>query len=81
MLELRIWPAREIAMTLSIDAIFENGVFVPVTRPALTDHERVRLTVEPVVSSSKSPKQIIQERRNHRIKIDGNLAREIALFC
>ena len=65
-------------MALSIDATFENGVFVPATRPALTDHERVRLIVEPIGPLPKSPKQIVKERRNHRIKINPDLAREIA---
>jgi Protein of unknown function DUF104 len=33
-------------MRLNVDASFENGVFVPRTRPALADREHVRLTIE-----------------------------------
>jgi Protein of unknown function DUF104 len=33
-------------MSLKVDASFENGVFVPSTRPVLADRERVRLTIE-----------------------------------
>ena len=33
-------------MVLKIDASFENGVFVPSSRPRLADRERVRLTIE-----------------------------------
>ncbi|HZW30074.1 MAG TPA: antitoxin family protein [Isosphaeraceae bacterium] len=63
-------------MTLSIDATYEDGVFVPVQRPDLADHERVRLTVEPV-APPLSPLEIIQ-RRGRRIKGDPQLAQEIA---
>ncbi len=34
-------------MALKVDASFDDGVFVPAQRPALADHERVRLTIEP----------------------------------
>ena len=40
-------------MTLKVDASFENGVFVPTRRPALADHERVRLTIEAAAASSE----------------------------
>jgi hypothetical protein len=33
-------------MTMKIVASFENGVFVPTSRPGLDERERVRLTVE-----------------------------------
>ena len=33
-------------MTLTIEATYENGVFVPVQPVDLVNHERVRLTVE-----------------------------------
>jgi hypothetical protein len=35
-----------VMMVLKIDASFENGVFVPSSRPGLADRERVRLTIE-----------------------------------
>ena len=62
-------------MALSIEATFENGVFVPKTRPALTDHEKVRLLVEPLPSTAE---EVIERTRHHRIQIDPELAREIA---
>jgi predicted DNA-binding antitoxin AbrB/MazE fold protein len=33
-------------MSVSIDATYENGVFVPTQQPPLKDHTRVRLQVE-----------------------------------
>jgi predicted DNA-binding antitoxin AbrB/MazE fold protein len=33
-------------MSVSIDATYENGVFVPAQQPPLKDHTRVRLQVE-----------------------------------
>ncbi len=33
-------------MSLKVNAAFENGVFVPATRPELAERERVRLTIE-----------------------------------
>ena len=33
-------------MSSQIDAIFENGVFRPTQSVSLSDHQRVRLTVE-----------------------------------
>jgi predicted DNA-binding antitoxin AbrB/MazE fold protein len=65
-------------MTLTIDATYENGVFVPVQRLDLADHERVRLTVEPI-APQLAPLEIIQRRRGRRIKGDPQLAQEIAL--
>jgi predicted DNA-binding antitoxin AbrB/MazE fold protein len=41
-------------MTHSIRAIFENGVFRPLDALTLTEHEEVRLTVEPISSSSEA---------------------------
>jgi predicted DNA-binding antitoxin AbrB/MazE fold protein len=64
-------------MTLTIDATYENGVFVPVQRLDLPDHERVRLTVEPI-APPLSALEIIQRRRGRRIQGDPQLAQEIA---
>jgi predicted DNA-binding antitoxin AbrB/MazE fold protein len=37
-------------MALTIEAVYENGVFRPLQPLPLQDHERVRLTIEPEVS-------------------------------
>jgi predicted DNA-binding antitoxin AbrB/MazE fold protein len=65
-------------MSLTIEATYENGVFVPVQPLDLADHERVRLTVEPIAVSS-SALETIRRRRGNRIQIDPQLAQEIAL--
>ncbi len=64
-------------MALSIEATFENGVFVPVRRPALQEHERVRLTIEPMAANS-SGLEDIRRRRGRRIRLDAELAQQIA---
>jgi predicted DNA-binding antitoxin AbrB/MazE fold protein len=64
-------------MPLTVEATFENGVFVPVQRPALADHERVRLTVEPVLTTSQRL-ETIRQRGDQRIRLDTNLAQDIA---
>jgi len=62
-------------MALTIEATFENGVFVPVQRPALGEKERVRLTVEPINGAEPGGGALAPRRR---IVIDPELAREIA---
>ena len=37
-------------MTLTIEAIYENGVLKPLQLLLLKEHEKVRITVEPAVS-------------------------------
>jgi predicted DNA-binding antitoxin AbrB/MazE fold protein len=64
-------------MAMSIDATFENGVFVPVQKPTLADHERVRLTVE-VIAPARRGTATIRLPRGARILLDPNLAKEIA---
>ena len=65
-------------MVMTIDATFENGVFVPAERPVLADHERVRLVVEPIVPVA-ARLEMIRRRQEQRIRVDPVLAREIAL--
>ena len=65
-------------MPLTVEATYENGVFVPLERLALADHERVRLTVEPI-GSSLSAAEIVRRRGANRIQLDPQLAQEIAL--
>jgi hypothetical protein len=63
-------------MSLKVDASFENGVFVPVHRPALADRERVRLTIEPTATArtqaqgSSQDESIVQSGS----RTDGSLA-------
>lgn len=44
-------------MSISVDAVYEDGSFKPTQRLPLTEHERVRLTVVPVPPSSTSRDQ------------------------
>ena len=64
-------------MALVVEATFENGVFVPAQRPALPEHERVRLTIEPVAVKT-SGLEDIRRRRGRRIRLDTELAHQIA---
>ena len=61
-------------MALTVEATFENGVFVPVQRPALGENERVRLTVERINGAETGGGALAACRR---IVIDPELAREI----
>jgi predicted DNA-binding antitoxin AbrB/MazE fold protein len=65
-------------MTQAIEAIYENGVFVPASAPALAEHERVRLLVESLSSRNPEAVDVIQRRRHNRLCIDATLAKEIA---
>ena len=64
-------------MTLNIEATFENGVFVPANKPAIAEHQRVRLLVEPIQPTAEGPAPKLQ--RPDRIRINPDLAEEIAL--
>ncbi len=63
-------------MTLTIEATYENGVFVPVQPVNLVNHERVRLTVER--RPGPAAVEAVWWWRDHRIQIDPQRAREIA---
>ena len=45
-------------MTLTIDVIFENGVFRPLTPPALPEGKRLRIRMEPATSAT--PEEILK---------------------
>ena len=55
-------------MVLKIEALFENGVFVPARRPGLADRERVQLTVE----LGSLPTGASRENTAQRARTDGN---------
>lgn len=58
-------------MTISIEAIYEAGVFKPLSPlPDLKEHEWVRITLEPLST--------IAEQRKTRLHLDPQTAREIA---
>ncbi|MEW6130559.1 MAG: antitoxin family protein [Acidobacteriota bacterium] len=57
-------------MSITIEAIYENGVFKPLTPVKdISENEKVKLTVNPV--------SLIDYQRRHRIKGDPELFREI----
>lgn len=57
-------------MSISIEAIYEAGVLKPLSPlPDLKEHERVRLTLEPV-------SRITAQRKN-RLQVNPQIAREI----
>ena len=43
-------------MAITVEAIYENGVFKPLEPLALNEHERVQLTVETNEPGSRKPK-------------------------
>ena len=58
-------------MNISIEAIYEAGVLKPLSPlPDLKEHERVRITLEPL--------RTIAEQRKTRLRLDPQTAREIA---
>lgn len=64
-------------MSLTIEAIYEAGIFKPLAPlPDLQEHTRVRLTIEPV-NAGEDTIGLIEEQRRRRIQIDPHLAREI----
>jgi len=40
-------------MTLTVDAVYENGVLKPAKPLPLSEHERVTLTIQPAISLAK----------------------------
>jgi predicted DNA-binding antitoxin AbrB/MazE fold protein len=58
-------------MNITIEAVYEGGVFKPLSPVAnLKEHDKVRLVVEPA--------NLIDGQRQNRIQIDPAVAREIA---
>ena len=65
-------------MTLIIDAIYENGVFVPAEPVPLSDRSTVRLSVETPDADAPERPLTVQERADRRFEGDEPLARAIA---
>ena len=62
--------SEEKLMNITVEAVYEAGVFKPLTPiESLREHEKVRLVVEPV--------SLIDAQRQNRIQIDPAVAREI----
>ena len=58
-------------MSISIEAIYEAGVLKPLSPlSALKEHERVRITLEPL--------ETIAEQRKTRLQVNPEIARAIA---
>ena len=64
-------------MVRSLEATYENGIFVPAASPELPDRTRVRLMIEPIAQVA-SQRQQIALRRRQRIRLDPDLAEHIA---
>jgi len=62
---------RRFGMGITVEAIYESGVFKPL-KPLdmLKEHERVRITVQPV--------GVVAKQKGERIKLDQAVAQEIA---
>ncbi len=61
-------------MSLTIEAIYEAGVFKPLAPlPDLKEFERVKITLEPALQQNG----LIARQRRQRIEIASDFAREI----
>ncbi len=62
---------RRFGMGITVEAIYESGVLKPL-KPldTLQEHERVRITVQPV--------GVVAKQKGERIKLDQAVAQEIA---
>lgn len=65
-------------MALTIEATYENGVFVPAQAPGLAEHERVRPVIEPLPVLTVSDVKAAPFQNDHRIQVDPQLEPEIA---
>ncbi len=65
-------------MAVIIEAIYENGVFVPVQPPDLAEHHRVRLVIEPVQEARPDKTEIVRDRMRRKLRPDPELAAQIA---
>lgn len=66
-------------MVMTIEATFENGVFIPAQRLSLAEHEHVRLTIEAIVADTARRLEIVRCGRERRIRVDPALAEEIVM--
>lgn len=65
-------------MALTIEATYENGVFVPIQAPGLAEHERVRLVIEVLPQLTVSDAKPVPFQNDQRIHVDPQLEAEIA---
>jgi hypothetical protein len=65
-------------MALTVQATYEDGVFVPAQKPPLANHDRVRLIVEPIGGAQGPEAGTVLFRKAKRIRLDPELARQIA---
>jgi predicted DNA-binding antitoxin AbrB/MazE fold protein len=64
-------------MILTIEAIYEAGVFRPLAPlPDLQEQARVLLTLEPINTRTEAS-SLVEEQRQRRIQIEPHFAREI----
>jgi predicted DNA-binding antitoxin AbrB/MazE fold protein len=69
----------------SMDAVYQDGVFRPVSSPELPEGERVRLTIERVAQSTpddilRLASQVYEGLSQQDIDEDEDMARHRALF-
>lgn len=58
-------------MTKTVEAIYENGVFKPVKKVRLPEHERFKLIVSPVEEDEREIKKIVERQRKALLSIAG----------
>ncbi len=58
-------------MTKTVEAIYENGIFKPVKKVNIPEHERVKLIVSPVEEDEREIKKIVERQRKALLEIAG----------
>ena len=58
-------------MTKTVEAIYENGVFKPVKKVKLPEHERFKLIVSPVEEDEREIKKIVERQKRAVKKLIG----------
>ncbi len=58
-------------MTKTIEAVYEDGVFKPIKKVKLPEHERFKLTITPVVEDEETIKKIVERQKKALLEIAG----------
>lgn len=66
-------------MTQTIEATYQNGVFVPAHPVALAEQDRVRLIVESIPAIDARALEIVRRGRADRLRLDPAMAADISL--
>ena len=66
-------------MTKTIEAVYEDGVFKPIKKVKLPEHERFKLTITPVVEDEETIKKIVERQKRALLEIAGQHPVDLAM--